>query len=74
MKLYVVDRDDSACDMIDYRILGIFSTKEKAANFIKKAKQSDNVNEKYYYDYDITETNLDSPGKEMSDLSVYMVE
>jgi len=74
MKLYVVDRDDSACDMIDYRILGIFSTKEKAADFIKKAKQSDNVNENYYYDYDITETYLDSPGEEMFNLSAYMVD
>lgn len=69
MKLYVVDRDDSDCDMVDYGIVGIFSTKEKAINFIKKV---DNVNEKYCYD--ITETNLDSPGEEMSNFSVFMVE
>ena len=69
MKLYVVDRDDSACDMVDYGIVGIFSTKEKAINFIEKVE---NVNEKYCYS--ITETNLDNPGKEMSDLSVFMVD
>ena len=69
MKLYVVDYNDSSCDMVDYEIGGIFSTKEKAINFIRKVE---NVNEKYYYS--ITETNLDSPGEEMSDLSVYMVE
>lgn len=69
MKLYVVDRDDSGYDMVDYGIVGIFSTKEKAINFIRKA---DNVNDKY--DYQITETNLDSPGEEMSDLSAFMVE
>ncbi|WP_249646581.1 hypothetical protein [Lactiplantibacillus plantarum] len=43
--------------------------KEKANDFIRKA---DNANEKYCYD--ITETNLDSPGEEMSDLSAFMVE
>ncbi|MFT0649218.1 hypothetical protein ACMEOK_08515 [Lactiplantibacillus plantarum] len=69
MKLYVVDRDDSGYDMVDYGIVGIFSTKEKAIDFIRKV---DNVNEKYCYS--ITETNLDSPGEEMSDLSVFMVE
>ncbi len=26
MKLYVVDRDDSGYDMVDYGIVGIFST------------------------------------------------
>lgn len=69
MKLYVVDYDDSSYDMVDYGIAGIFSTKEKATDFIKKVE---NVNEKYCYS--ITETNLDSPGEEMSDLSVYRVE
>lgn len=69
MKLYVVDRDDSGYGVVDYGIAGIFSKKQKAIDFIRKA---DNVNEKYCYD--ITETNLDSPGKEMLDLSVYMSE
>ena len=69
MKLYVVDRDDSACDMVDYRILGIFSTKEKAVDFMRKI---DDPKSKYFYQ--ITETKLDSPGGEMSDLSVYMTD
>ena len=69
MKLYVVDRDDSGCDMVDYGIVGIFSTKEKAVEFMRK---NDDPKNKYFYQ--ITETKLDSPGKEMSDLSVYMVD
>lgn len=73
MKLYVVDRSDSRFDIVDYGIAGIFSTKEKAIDFIRKV---DDVNGKYYgkYYYDITETNLDNPGKEMLNLSVYMTE
>lgn len=67
MKLYVVDRDNSGCDMVDYGIMGIFSTKKKAIEFKKKI---DNPNNKYLYQ--ITETNLDNPGKEMSVLSVFM--
>jgi len=69
MKLYVVDRDDSGCDMVDYGIVGIFSTKEKAVDFIRKI---DDPKNKYFYE--ITETKLDKPGKEMSGLSVYMTE
>jgi len=69
MKLYVVDRDDSGCDMVDYGIVGIFSTKEKAVDFMRKI---DDPKNKYFYE--ITETNLDNPGKEMSDLSVFMVD
>ena len=69
MKLYVVDRDDSGCDMVDYGIVGIFSTNEKAVDFMRKI---DDPKNKYFYQ--ITETNLDSPGEEMSDLSVYMVD
>ncbi|RWU86622.1 hypothetical protein ACH5A9_02810 [Lactiplantibacillus plantarum] len=69
MKLYVVDRDDSGCDMVDYGIMGIFSTKKKAIEFKKKI---DDPNNKYFYQ--ITETNLDSPGKEMSVLSVFMTD
>ena len=74
MKLYVVDYDDSGYGMVDYGIAGIFSTKEKAVDFIKKAKQSDNANKRNYYVYDITETYLDSPGQEMFDLSAFMSE
>ncbi|WP_300560806.1 hypothetical protein [Companilactobacillus sp.] len=69
MKLYVVDRDDSGCDMVDYGIVGIFSTKEKAVDFMRKIDDPKNK-----YLYEITETNLDNPGKEMSDLSVFMVD
>lgn len=69
MKLYVVDRDDSGCDMVDYGIVGIFSTKEKAVEFMRKI---DDPKNKYFYE--ITETSLDNPGKEMSDLSVFMVD
>ena len=69
MKLYIVDRDDSGLGTADYAIMGIFSTKEKANDFIKKV---DNVNRKYCYD--ITETNLDSPGEEMLGLGVFMTE
>ena len=69
MKLYVVDRDDSGYDMVDYGIMGIFSTKEKAVDFMRKI---DDPKNKYFYE--ITETILDNPGKEMSDLSVYMVD
>ena len=69
MKLYIVDRDDSGCDTADYGIVGIFSTKEKANDFIKKVS---NVNRRYCYD--ITETILDNPGEEMLDLSVFMTE
>lgn len=69
MKLYVVDRDDSGCDMVDYGIVGIFSTKEKAVDFMRKIGDPKN---KYFYE--ITETNLDNPGEEMSDLSVFMVD
>jgi len=69
MKLYVVDRDDSGCDMVDYGIVGIFSTKEKAVDFMRKI---DDPKNKYFYE--ITETELDKPGEEMSDLSVYMVD
>jgi len=69
MKLYIVDRDDSGFGTVDYGIVGIFSTKEKAVDFIKKV---DNVNERYCYD--ITETNLDSPGEEMLGLSVFMTD
>jgi len=69
MKLYVVDRDDSGCDMVDYGIAGIFSTKEKATAFIKDVADADEE-----YCYDIIETNLDNPGKEMSGLSVFMSE
>ena len=69
MKLYVVDRDDSGCDMVDYGIMGIFSTKKKAIEFMKKI---DDPNNKHFYQ--ITETNLDSPGKEMSVLSVFMTD
>ena len=72
MKLYVVDRDDSSYGMVDYGIVGIFSTKEKANDFIKKVKKDNNVNSGY--DYQITETNLDNPGYEMSDLSVFMTD
>ena len=72
MKLYVVDRDDSGLGTVNYGIAGIFSTKEKASDFIRKARKADNVNEKYCYD--ITETNLDSPGEEMFDLSIYMTD
>ncbi|EKP1542708.1 DUF7336 domain-containing protein [Lactiplantibacillus plantarum] len=69
MKLYVVDRDDSGFGTADYGIVGIFSTMEKANDFIKKV---DNVNRRYCYD--ITKTELDSPGKEMLNLSVFMTE
>ena len=69
MKLYVVDYDDSSYDMVDYGIAGVFSTKEKANDFIRKVANADKD-----HCYDITETNLDSPGEEMSDLSVYMVD
>lgn len=69
MKLYVVDRDDSGCDMVDYGIVGIFSTKEKAVDFMRKIDDPKNK-----YLYEITETSLDNPGKEMSDLSVFMVD
>jgi len=55
--------------MVDYGISGIFSTKEKAVDFIRKVA---NTNKKYCYD--ITETNLDNPGKEMFGLSVFMTE
>lgn len=68
MKLYVVDRDNSRCGMVDYGIMGIFSTKKKAMEF----KKIDDPNNKYFYQ--ITETNLDSPGKEMSVLSVFMTD
>lgn len=69
MKLYVVDRDDSGCDMVDYGIMGIFSTKKKAVDFMIKI---DDPKNKHFYE--ITETSLDNPGKEMSDLSVFMVD
>lgn len=69
MKLYVVDRDDSGYDMVDYGIMGIFSTKEKAVDFIRKIDVPKNK-----YLYEITETKLDKPGEEMSDLSVFMVD
>jgi len=69
MKIYVVSRDDSGCDTVDYGILGIFSTKEKAVDFMRKIDDSKN---KYFYE--ITETKLDKPGEEMSDLSVFMVD
>jgi len=69
MKLYVVDYDDSSYDMVDYGIAGIFSTKEKAIDFIKKVTNADKE-----HCYDITEINLDSPGKEMSVLSVFMTD
>lgn len=69
MKLYIVDRDDSGCDTVDYGIVGIFSTKEKANDFIKKV---DNLDKEYCYD--ITETNLDNPGEETSGLSVFMTD
>lgn len=69
MKLYVVDRDDSGCGMVDYGIVGIFSTKEKAVDFMRKI---DDPKNKYFYE--ITETKLDKPGKEMLGLSVYMTE
>jgi hypothetical protein len=69
MKLYVVDRDDSGYGTVDYGIVGIFSTKEKAVDFMRKI---DDPKNKYFYE--ITETNLDSPGEEMSDLSVFMTE
>ncbi|MCG0942940.1 hypothetical protein IMAU40003_00182 [Lactiplantibacillus plantarum] len=69
MKLYVVDRDDSGYDMVDYGIMGIFSTKEKAVDFMRKI---DDPKNKYFYE--ITETNLDNPGKEMFGLSVFMTE
>lgn len=69
MKLYVVDRDDSGCGTVDYGIVGIFSTKEKAVDFMRKI---DDPKNKYFYE--ITETNLDSPGEEISDLSVFMTE
>lgn len=69
MKLYIVDRDDSDCGTADYGIVGIFSTKEKANDFIKKV---DNVNRRYCYG--ITETILDNPGEEMSGLSVFMTD
>ena len=69
MKLYVVDRDDSGCDMVDYGIMGIFSTMEKVNDFIKKV---DNISRKYCYD--ITETELDIPGEEMLGLSIFMAE
>ena len=72
MKLYVVDYNDSGYGMVDYGIVGIFSTEEKANDFIKKVKKDDNVNSGY--DYQITETNLDSPGKEMLFLSVFMTD
>jgi len=69
MKLYVIDRDDSGCDTVDYRIVGIFSTKEKAVDFMRKIDDPKNK-----YLYEITETNLDNPGEEMLDLSAYMVD
>ncbi|GAB6091767.1 DUF7336 domain-containing protein [Furfurilactobacillus curtus] len=69
MKLYVVDYDDSSYDMVDYGIAGIFSTKEKAIDFIRKVTNADKD-----HCYDITETNLDSPGKEMFGLSAFMVD
>lgn len=69
MKLYVVDYDDSGYGTVDYGIAGIFSTKEKAADFMRKI---DDPKNKYFYQ--ITETSLDNPGKEMSDLSVFMTE
>ena len=69
MKLYVVDRDDSGCGMLDYGIMGIFSTKDKAFEFISK---TDDPKNKYFYE--ITETELDKPGEEMLGLSAYMVE
>ena len=69
MKLYVVDRDDSGCDMVDYGIVGIFSTKEKEVDFMRKIDDPKNK-----YLYEITETNLDNPGEEMLDLSAYMVD
>ncbi|WP_423788329.1 hypothetical protein [Lactiplantibacillus plantarum] len=49
--------------------MGIFSTKEKAVDFMRKI---DDPKNKYFYE--ITETNLDSPSEEMSDLSVFMTE
>ena len=49
--------------------MGIFSTKEKAVDFMRKI---DDPKNKYFYE--ITETNLDSPGKEMLGLSVYMTD
>ena len=33
MKLYVVDRDDSGYGMVDYGIMGIFSTEEKGERY-----------------------------------------
>ena len=69
MKLYVVDRDDSGCDTADYGIVGIFSTMEKANDFIEKVNK---VNRRYCYDITITE--LDNPGKEMLNLSVFMTD
>lgn len=69
MKLYVVDRDNSGYDMVDYGIAGIFSTKEKAVDFMRKI---DDPKNKYFYE--ITETELDNPGNEMSDLSVFMTD
>lgn len=69
MKIYVVSRDDSGYDTVDYGIMGIFSTKEKALEFMSKI---DDPKNKYFYE--ITETELDKPGEEMLDLSVYMVE
>lgn len=69
MKLYVVDYNDSSYDMVDYEIGGIFSTKEKAIDFIKKVTNADKD-----HCYSITETNLDSPGEEMFGLSAFMVD
>lgn len=47
MKLYVVDRDDSGCDTVDYGIVGIFSTKENAVDFMRKI---DDPKNKYFYE------------------------
>lgn len=69
MKLYIVDRDDSGFGTADYAIMGIFSTKQKADDFIKSI---DNFDKKYLYE--ITETKLDKPGEEMLGLSVFMTE
>lgn len=69
MKLYIVDRDDSGFGTADYAIMGIFSTKQKAVEFMRKI---DDPKNKYFYE--ITETKLDEPGEEMFGLSVYMTD
>lgn len=56
--VYIVTRDSSTAISVDFDVLGVFSTKDKADKFVDG------------YDMEVTKTHLNYPGPELDEIGI----